>query len=174
MKTQLENKSKENKILNKEVMKVTEEMARMRDSQSVRQVAPYPTHKQQTPRSRSRPVPPSEGKKIKLFSEVMKDGGDESYNITLKTKNKSQSPEKIKLQLKKDTNPTDIKVSIKTFKTLRDGRVLIETGSEEEINSLSSAISTNCGEQLEIRKQVKEAKDNNLQHFRRNHNRKCH
>ena len=47
-------------------------------------------------------------------------------------------------------NPTDIKVGIKTFKTLRDGRIIIETGSEEEINSLSSAISTKCGEQLEI------------------------
>jgi hypothetical protein len=41
----------------------------------------------------------------------------------------------------------DIKVGIKTFKTLRDGRILTETGSEEEINSLSSAISTKCGEQ---------------------------
>jgi hypothetical protein len=37
--------------------------------------------------------------------------------------------------LKKDINPnpTDIKVSIKNFKTFRDGRMLIETGSEEEI-----------------------------------------
>ena len=54
--------------------------------------------------------------------------------------------------MKKDINPMDIKVGIKALKTLRDGRILTETGSEEEINSLSSAISTKCGEQLEIRK----------------------
>jgi hypothetical protein len=60
----------------------------------------------------------------------------------LKTKDNNQSPEQIKRQLKKD-----IKVGIKTFKTLRDGRILTETGSKEEINSLSSAISTKCGEQ---------------------------
>jgi hypothetical protein len=54
--------------------------------------------------------------------------------------------------LKKDINPADIKVGVKTFKTLRGGKILIETGSEEEINSLSSAISTKCGEQLEIGK----------------------
>jgi len=37
MKTQLENKSEENKKLSKEVMKVMEEMAKMRDSQPERQ-----------------------------------------------------------------------------------------------------------------------------------------
>ena len=71
--------------------------------------------------------------------------------MTLTVKDKSQSPEQIKLQLKNDTNPTDIKVGINTFNTLRDGRILIETGSEEDINSLSSAINTKCGEQLENR-----------------------
>ena len=52
--------------------------------------------------------------------------------------------------MKKDINPTDIKVGIKTLKTLWDSRILMKTGSEEEINILSSAISTKCGEQLEI------------------------
>jgi len=48
--------------------------------------------------------------------------------------------------------PTDIKVGIKTLKTLQDGRILIETCCEEEINSLSRAINTKCGEQPEIMK----------------------
>jgi hypothetical protein len=94
-------------------------------------------------------VLPSEGRRRKLFSEVLKDEGEKRYKITLKAKDNRQSPEQTKLQLKKDNNPTDIKVGIKTFKTLRDGRILIETGSEEEINSLSCAISTKCGEHLE-------------------------
>jgi len=39
-----------------------------------------------------------------------------------------------------------------TLKTMRDGRILTETCSEEEINSLSRAINTKCPEQLEIMK----------------------
>jgi hypothetical protein len=151
IKTQIEDKREENKKkLSEEVIKVTEEMARMRDSQPARHVAPSLDHMQQTSRSGARPMPPSEGRRRKLFSEVLKDKGDKEYKITLKAKNNSQSPEQIKLQLKKDINPTDIKVGIKTLKTLQDGRIFIETGSEEEINSLSSAISTKCGKQLEI------------------------
>jgi len=45
--------------------------------------------------------------------------------------------EEIKNQLMKDINPTDIKVGIENLKTLRDGNIMIETCSEEEINSLS-------------------------------------
>lgn len=96
-------------------------------------------------------MPPSKGRRRrKLFSEVLKDGGDERYKITLNAKDNNKSREQNKLQLKKDINPTDIKVGIKALKTFRFGRILIEAGSEEEINSLSSAISAKCGEQLEI------------------------
>jgi len=150
MKTQLETNSGENKKLSEKFMKVTEEMVRMRDSQPARQVAPSLDHMQQTSRSEARQVPPSDGRRRKLFAEVLKDETDKRYKITLKAKDNCKSPEQIKLQLKKDINPTDIKVGIKTLKTLRDGRIIIETGSEEEISSLSSAISTKCGEQLEI------------------------
>jgi len=52
--------------------------------------------------------------------------------------------------LKKEINPTNIKVGIKTLKTIRDGRLATERSSEEEINSLISAISTKFGEKLEI------------------------
>ena len=72
----------------------------------------------------------SDGRRRKLFSEVLKDG-DRRYKITLNAKDKSQSLEQNKFQLKKDINPTDIKVDINSFKTLRKGRILIETGSEE-------------------------------------------
>jgi len=46
-------------------------------------------------------------------------------------------------------NPTDIRVGIKAVKTTRD-RGIIETGSEEESNTLSSEISSKLGERLEI------------------------
>jgi hypothetical protein len=150
MKTQIENKSGENKKLRDEVMKVTEEMARMRDGQPARHEAPFLDHMQQTVRHGAQQVPPSEGRKGKLFSEALKDEGDKQYKITLKAKDNSQSLEQIKLQLKKNINPTEIKVRIKTLKTLQDEGIIIETGSKEEIYSLSSAISAKCGEQLEI------------------------
>ena len=42
--------------------------------------------------------------------------------------------------MKSKINPTDIKVGISTLKTLRDGRVQIETGSKEEIDTLQKDI----------------------------------
>ena len=51
IKTQLKTKSGENKKLSEEVMKVMEEMVRMRDNQPVRQVVPSLDHMQQTSRS---------------------------------------------------------------------------------------------------------------------------
>jgi len=80
---------------------------------------------------------PSGDRRRKIFSEVLKDDGGKRYRITLKAKNNSHSTEQIKRQLKKDINPTAIKVGIKTLKTMRNGIILIETGSEEETNSLS-------------------------------------
>jgi hypothetical protein len=47
-------------------------------------------------------------------------------------------------------NPTDIKFSIKAAKAIKDKGISIETGSEEEINSLSLEINSKFGEQLEI------------------------
>jgi hypothetical protein len=129
-------------------MKVTEEIVRMWDSQPARQVAPSLDHMQQTSKSEARQITPSDGRR-KLFADVLKEESDKRYKITLKAKDNCKSPEQIKLQLK-DINPTDIKVGIKTLKTLRNGRTIIETGSEEDTNSLSSAIITKCGEQLEI------------------------
>jgi hypothetical protein len=81
---------------------------------------------------------------------VVKTEGNKRYRITLKAKDKTLSPEQIKLRLKKNIIPTDIKVGIKAVKTLRDRGIIIERCSEEEINSLSSEINTKLGEQLEI------------------------
>jgi hypothetical protein len=76
MRAQLENKSEENKRLNEEVMKGTEEMARMRDSQPARHVAPSLDHMQQTSRRGARRVAPSAGRRRKPLSEAPKDKGD--------------------------------------------------------------------------------------------------
>jgi regulator of replication initiation timing len=65
MKTQIENKSEENKKLRNEVIKVMEEMARRRDSQPVSHEAPSLDNMQQTIRHRARQVLLSEGRRDK-------------------------------------------------------------------------------------------------------------
>ncbi|PSN44024.1 hypothetical protein C0J52_16977 [Blattella germanica] len=55
----------------------------------------------------------------------------------------------MKTTLKSKINPAAIKVGIKTFKGLTDGRVLIEVGTEEEIETLSTTINSNCGQTME-------------------------
>jgi hypothetical protein len=100
MRTQIENMSEKNRKLSKEDMKTKEEMVRTRDCQPARQVAPSLDHMLQTSRSGAQQVPPCEGRRRKLFSEVLKDGGDKWSKINLKAIDISQSPEQIKFQLK--------------------------------------------------------------------------
>ena len=69
---QLENVNEERKKIREDVKNATEEMARRRDSQSVRQVAPSLDHLQQYTQGRARQVLPSEGGRRKLYSEMVK------------------------------------------------------------------------------------------------------
>jgi hypothetical protein len=94
-------------------------------------------------------VLPSEGGRRNLYAEAV-ENEEKRYRITLKAKDDTLSPEQIKLQLKKNINPTDIKVGIKAVKILRNRGIIIEADSEEGINSLSSEINTKLGERLEI------------------------
>ena len=52
--------------------------------------------------------------------------------------------------MKTNINPTAMKVGVKSFKSLKDGRVLIETGTSEKANLLSSSIRDKCGNDLEV------------------------
>jgi hypothetical protein len=109
LKSQLDIKSEENKKLKVEVNKAQEAMVERRERQDTRQVAPSLDNKQQTPNSRVRLLSPPAGSNRKqqlLFSEALEGGGDKRYKITLKAKGNEKSPEQIKLQLKKEINPT--------------------------------------------------------------------
>ena len=79
MKTQLENKSKENKKLNEDVMEVKEEMERTKDSYSARQVAPSMEHRPHIYSGEARHVLPSEVGRRKLLSDTLKDDGQKRY-----------------------------------------------------------------------------------------------
>jgi hypothetical protein len=72
-----------------------------------------------------------------------------AFKVTINSK-ESHSPETIKGLLKANINPTEIKVGINTLKTLRDERVLIETGSKEEVEVLEKNINEKCRVKLEV------------------------
>ena len=52
--------------------------------------------------------------------------------------------ETIKKLLKTKINPTEIKVGINTFKSLKNGRVIIETNNKERIEVLEKDINAKC------------------------------
>ena len=120
-------------------------------SQPTRQVAPSLDHTQQSESTGARQIVTSGREKKKLFSEVVKNqGNNKRYRITLKPKEENITAEQIKRQLKNSINPTDIKVGIKAVKSIRDRGLIIETDSEEERNILSTEISNKLGETLDI------------------------
>ena len=63
------------------------------------------------------------------------------FKMTVKSKG-NQSPETIKGLLKPKIKPTEIRVGISTLKSLRNGKVLIETNSKDEIEALEKDINT--------------------------------
>ena len=55
--------------------------------------------------------------------------------------------------MKAKINPTEMKVGINTFKALKDGRILIEADSKEEIERINANITIKCGRELEAKVQ---------------------
>jgi hypothetical protein len=98
----------------------------------------------------ARGVAPSGSRVGKLYSEALGSRKNlKRFKLTVKCKG-NQPPETIKGLIKSKINPTKIKVGINTFKSLKDGKVLIETNSKEEIEALEKDINAKCGEELEV------------------------
>jgi hypothetical protein len=94
-------------------------------------------------------VAPSSGERAKLYSEAL--GGKikhKSFKITITSKD-NQSAEMTKGSLKSKINLTEIKVGVNSLKSLKDGKVLIATGSKVEAEILTRNIRDKCGEKLE-------------------------
>jgi hypothetical protein len=92
---------------------------------------------------------PRTGRAKKLYSEAVNSTVDRRFKLLVKSKH-NHPTEEIKNALKTSVNPKDISVGIKTFKSMKDGRVLIEAGTQEEINVLSFTIIDKCGEDMEV------------------------
>jgi hypothetical protein len=96
-----------------------------------------------------RTVSPPGGGKVMLYSEAVEGRTrQKKYKLTVKSKD-NQTAEKIKEMLKSNINPTEIKVGIGSLKTLRDGRVQIETGSIQEAETLTNNIKDKLGDKME-------------------------
>ncbi|PSN46678.1 hypothetical protein C0J52_06387 [Blattella germanica] len=105
---------------------------------------------QGTPRTAPRQVLPSTASEKKTYSEVC--AGipvGKRFKLTVKSK-QNQNPEVVKKLLKQKISPTEMKIGISTFKTLKDGRILIEASTKEEISLLSADINAKCGEELAV------------------------
>jgi len=85
----------------------------------------------------------------KLYFDVTRASIEKRYKLMVKSRT-IQAPETIKNVLKTKINPTAMKVGIKTLKSMKDGRVLIEVGSIDKTNLLSTNISDKSGEVLEV------------------------
>ena len=105
--------------------------------------------KQELPRTDSRQVLPSHGSNRKLYFSVVATHVETKQELLVRSK-VNQTPEMIKKQLKSKVNPTEIKVGITSLKMLRDGRVMIEASSKQEIEDLGSKIEETCGAELEV------------------------
>jgi hypothetical protein len=92
---------------------------------------------------------PSSGAARKLYSEVMRINTDKTFKIMVRSRS-NLSTEVIKSVVKTNFNPTEMKVGVKSYKSLKDGRVLIETGTSEESNLHTSSIRDKCGDELEV------------------------
>jgi len=98
---------------------------------------------------RAREGAPSGGKERKLYAEALANKIlTNKFKLTVKSK-EHLPPETIKGLLKSKINPTEIKVGINTFKSLKNGQVLIETNSKEELEALEKNINAKCEDKLE-------------------------
>jgi len=72
------------------------------------------------------------GRERELYSAVVaNEAVANKFKLTVKS-TENQPPETIKGLLKSKINPTEIKVGISTFKSLKNGRILVGTNSKEE------------------------------------------
>jgi hypothetical protein len=95
-------------------------------------------------------VPASAGRAGKLYSEVVQTAArrEKRYILTVTTKT-NHSGDAIKDIIKTNVNPTSIKVGICAIKSLRDGRVIMETKSKEDIELLCTNINDKCSQLLD-------------------------
>ena len=93
-------------------------------------------HRQGTPQQRAWEGSPAVVTERRLYSEALTNRKTPNrFKLTVKSK-EPLPPESIKGVLKAKINPSKIRVGINTLRTLRNGQVLIETSSREELEAI--------------------------------------
>jgi hypothetical protein len=90
---------------------------------------------------------PSGGRK-KLYAEALSGKKGNIHKLTVKSKN-YQPAEALKKILKSSIDPIDMNIGIRTLKSLKDGKVLIEVDTKDDVEKLTSCIRDKCGDRLE-------------------------
>ena len=71
-----------------------------------------------------------------------------TFKIIVKSK-KKDSTENMKTLIKQKVNPTEIKVGVCTFKSLKNGNILMESSSKADAEKICSSINEKCGDAIE-------------------------
>ena len=148
LKENLKERTSENSQLQNEVNELKKDLEAYKQTHTVGQVAPsIGSPLQLTRRGNVASAPPSDGRK-ELYAEVLKGKNVRRYKITVKSKD-NQPADALKNIIKSCIDPVDMKIGIRTFKCLKDGKVLIEADTKDGIEILNTQIRDKCGDQLE-------------------------
>ena len=145
----LDEKTRQNKHVENEVTKMNTELDNCRGTTPKGQAETPNVRKQELPRTDSRQVLSSHGSNRKLYSSVVAAHVETKHKVLIRSR-VNQTSEMIKKLLKSKVNPTEMKVGITSLKLLRDGRVVIEANSKNEIEALGNKIEETCGAELEV------------------------
>jgi hypothetical protein len=149
--TNLECKREANKILQSEVKACKEEIEWLRNwaSSSSGQVAPSKDMERKETTTACH-GPASAGRAGKLYSEVAQTEARRGKRYRLMDITKTNhSVDAIKDIIETSVNSTIIKVGIYAIRSLRDGRVVMETKSKEDIELLCTNINDKCSHLLD-------------------------
>jgi hypothetical protein len=80
----------------------------------------------------------------RLYSDALRGKNKKARYVLTVTSTDNEPTERIKDILKSNIKPIDIRVGISSFKSLKNGRIQIETGSKEEIEILTKYINEKC------------------------------
>jgi hypothetical protein len=155
-----------------EVKQLKDSLEEWKSTTSARLVAPSVTSPTQfTNHGTAVSIPPN-GVKKKLFFEILTGKNAERHRLTVKPQD-NKSTEEIKNLLRAKIDPVNMKIGIRAFQSLKNGNVLIEVDSKEEIEILDTQSCDKCRDQLETNVQKRKSRTNYIQCTRRSDTRKC-
>jgi len=149
MKGMFDERTRQNKELENEINMVKAELDSCKRANATVHAVTSSVRERDPPRTIGRQVLPSQDCDRKLYSSVVVGCPEKKFKLMVKSKF-NQPPDMIKKLLKSKVNPTEIKVGITSLKSLRDGRVVIEASSKNEIVTLGDKIGEKCGGELDV------------------------